>query len=100
MNNLEKTIATLGSLHRGELLELQAIIERLLAIDDTETTQTAPDGAGQGENKAGHIEYKMIPKKGKDGKLKAEYGPYKYLRYWQDGVHKSVYLGKISTPPG
>lgn len=95
--NLEKTCATLGILSRGELVELAAVIERLLEATDP-TDQTAPDNpqVKQPDPKAarGYVELKTIPKKGKDGLTKA-YGPYKYLRYKEAGRHKSIYIGKV-----
>ncbi len=36
------------------------------------------------EVRIGYLEEKMI-----NG-----FGPYLYFRYWQDGVHKSLYIGK------
>ncbi|BER92752.1 hypothetical protein [Atrimonas thermophila] len=36
----------------------------------------------------GHVEIKMIGK----------WGPYAYLRWWEDGKHKAKYLGKVSNP--
>lgn len=41
----------------------------------------------------GHIEVKMIP----DTKRGKVYGPYRYLRYWQDGKLKTHYLGKAES---
>lgn len=38
----------------------------------------------------GSFERKVVRKRGKC------YGPYLYLRWWSNGVHKSTYLGKAS----
>lgn len=53
------------------------------------STEELQEQATRSPKSTGHIEVKYITKN--NGKT---YGPYRYLRYWQNGVHKSVYLGK------
>ena len=70
----------LDKLTEAELWEVRAIVDALLEV------KAFPEKSG-----SGHIEVKMIPDK-KRGKF---YGPYRYLRYWQDGKLLSRYLGKV-----
>jgi len=69
-----------------ELEELVAVVEGLLEARKTEGHVVgAGDGKSSGTAKSqGHIELKTI-----NG-----YGPYRYLRYWQDGKLRSSYMGK------
>jgi len=69
-----------------ELKELVTMVEGLL-----EARKTEGQVVGAGDEKSsttaktqGHIELKTI-----NG-----YGPYRYLRYWQDGKLRSSYIGK------
>ena len=93
----KKITNNLGQLSRTELEELQVIVEALLeATDDAEPPEIYPEKkeelmrlsfqqakAGQ-KPKKGHIEEKII----------RGYGPYLYLRFWQEGSLKSLYIGK------
>ena len=70
----------LDKLTEAELWEVRAIVDALLEV------KAFPE-----KSSSGHIEVKMIPDK-KRGKF---YGPYRYLRYWQNGKLLSRYLGKV-----
>ena len=59
--------------------ELIRLWEYIAALIDEKEQGEAP------EKQRGHIELKMIGK----------WGPYAYLRYWQDGKLHSKYLGKV-----
>jgi len=65
----------LEGLTREELIEVWEYIAEL--IDEKE--EEIP------EKQRGHIELKMI----------GRWGPYAYLRWWEDGKHKAKYLGKV-----
>lgn len=59
----------------------------------------------RGRPAKGYIEWKYVRcgKKRCSCMLGAGHGPYAYLRYWEDGTLKSVYLGKSPktlVPPG
>lgn len=62
----------------SDLHELKAIVEGLIQAMEE------PEEATNERNHRGHFEFKLI-----NG-----YGPYRYLRYWSGGKHRSVYLGK------
>lgn len=72
-----------------QLNEMLAIINGLL---DAQRTQNNNNGAKVPKNKrgrpagSGYVESKLI----------RGYGPYFYLRYWQNGQRRSVYLGKAN----
>ena len=94
---LTKITNNLGQLSRPELQELKEIVNALLeATDQEESEEVALEEkedlmrrsyeqakAGQ-KPKRGHLEEKMI----------RGYGPYLYLRFWQGGTLKSLYIGK------
>jgi len=65
----------LEGLTREELIEVWEYIAEL--IDEKE--EEIP------EKQRGHIELKMI----------GRWGPYAYLRWWEDGKHRAKYLGKV-----
>ena len=70
-----------------ELEELVAIVEGLLESRQSEVREAGGTGDGKSSTTVktqGHLELKTI-----NG-----YGPYRYLRYRQDGKLKSQYLGK------
>jgi hypothetical protein len=75
---------------KKELQELSAIVTALLETEDQATESLAevqaPKLRGR-PSKGGYIELKYIPRNGK------RYGPYRYLRYYLNGIRKSVYLG-------
>jgi hypothetical protein len=72
-----------------QLNEMVAIINGLL---DAQGTQDNGNVAKVSKNKrgrpagSGYFESKLI----------RGYGPYRYLRYWQNGQRRSVYLGKAN----
>jgi hypothetical protein len=76
-----------------DLQELSAIVTALLETQDLALESPAevsvPKPRGR-PSKGGYIELKYIPRNGK------RYGPYRYLRYYLNGIRKSVYLG---NPP-
>ena len=65
----------LEGLTREELIEVWEYIAELIDEKEEETP----------EKQRGHIELKMI----------GRWGPYAYLRWWEDGKHKAKYLGKV-----
>jgi len=71
----EEIRKVLEGLTREELIEVWKYIAEL--IDEKE--EEIP------ERQRGHIELKMI----------GRWGPYAYLRWWEDGKHKAKYLGKV-----
>ncbi|WP_427365894.1 hypothetical protein [Candidatus Caldatribacterium saccharofermentans] len=71
----EEIRKVLEGLTREELIEVWEYIAEL--IDEKE--EEIP------EKQRGHIELKMI----------GRWGPYAYLRWWEDGKHKAKYLGKV-----
>ncbi|WP_427365684.1 hypothetical protein [Candidatus Caldatribacterium saccharofermentans] len=76
----EEVRRILNGMTREELIEVWEYVAELIDEKEEETP----------ENQRGHVELKWIP--GKGGKL---YGPYAYLRWWEDGKHKAKYLGKV-----
>lgn len=89
-DDLRKIYTMLRSLQRGELEELRDTLSIMLEAlpDDPQTGQGAADDDAPG------VEIKFITHKGKDGKPSKPYGPYLYKRWWENGVHKTKYLGK------
>ena len=65
----------LEGLTREELIEVWEYIAELIDEKEEETP----------EKQRGHIELKMI----------GRWGPYAYLRWWEDGKHRAKYLGKV-----
>lgn len=94
-----KDVARIAYLWNSEQLnEMLAIINGLLDVQGvqganniTEVSLSKGDDCGSrgsaGGNRArsGYFEDKLI--KG--------YGPYRYLRYWDNGKRRSVYVGKV-----
>lgn len=78
---LDALTIQLDKLTEAELLKARSIIDALLEVKAFPSSSRS----------AGHIEVKMIP----DSKRGKTYGPYRYLRYWQDGKLLSRYLGKV-----
>lgn len=85
-SDLERVLDAALQLSRPDLEKLHAIIGGLLEATER-SNQPIP-----GERR-GTIEWKTIRNK-KQGK---DYGPYPYLRYWQDGKLKSKYLKDLPT---
>lgn len=88
----------LDALSHAELLEVQAMLEALLAskaepveIEGRETVESQGHRGPKGGK--GHIEIKLIP----DTKRGKTYGPYRYLRFWHEGKLKTRYLGKAES---
>lgn len=77
--SLEDLIQSAATLSRAELLELQTALAGLLEATESSSLDGQPKGS---------IEWKTI----RDKKRDKEYGPYAYLRYWEDGKLKSKYL--------
>lgn len=72
---------------RTELVEMKAIIDALLEACDpeSEAKQEPVEGKQQwGKRGGAYFEDKVV-----NG-----CGPYRYLRYWQAGKRKSLYVGK------
>jgi hypothetical protein len=61
--------------------DLNALIGGLQGL----TQKKGVDQYGKPLNQEGYIEEKFIN----------DCGPYRYLRYWDGKIHKSVYLGKM-----
>ncbi len=58
----------------------------LEAYEDEESPQPAASvAAGHSSGARGHFEDKLI----------RGYGPYRYLRWWDGGKHRSHYIGKV-----
>lgn len=74
---METVKALLRQMSKEELLEIWEYIAEL--IEEKE--------AQEPEKQRGHVEIKMIGK----------WGPYAYLRWWEDGKHRAKYLGKVSA---
>ena len=75
---LTQLAGEISQLPLSDLHELKAIIDGLIQAME-------PEAANEAANSLrGHFEFKRV--KG--------YGPYRYLRYWSQGKHRSVYLGK------
>jgi len=81
-----RLVTELDGWNDQELEELVAIVEGLLEARKTERSVAAAAAENRSHTAKGkgHVETKII-----NG-----YGPYRYLRYWQDGKLKSQYLGK------
>jgi hypothetical protein len=88
---------TFATWNQKDLQELSAIVIALMQVQDHETESPAevpvPKPRGR-PSKGGHIELKYIPRNGK------RYGPYRYLRYYLNGIRKSVYLGNALNSLG
>jgi hypothetical protein len=81
---------TFATWKQKDLQELSAIVTALLETQEqaTEPPAKVPAPKTRGRpSKGGYIELKYIPRNGK------RYGPYRYLRYYINGIRKSVYLG-------
>ncbi len=78
---LDEIAYQLDKLTEAELLEVRRVIDALLSVKAFPSAKYSQ----------GHVEVKMISDK-KRGKT---YGPYRYLRYWQNGKLLSRYLGKL-----
>jgi hypothetical protein len=77
-NAVQSLLKQAAGLSQGEL---KALVSGLQGLMQTEVER---DEHGKPLNQEGYIEEKFI-----NG-----YGPYRYLRYWDGKIHKSVYLGK------
>ena len=71
----EEVRRILNGMTREELIEVWEYVAELIDEKEEETP----------ERQRGHIELKMI----------GRWGPYAYLRWWEDGKHKAKYLGKV-----
>lgn len=90
--NLEDLIRAADALSDAELRQLQAGIDALLEVrnlGDKEEAETPKNRTLNLDNPKlrGSIEEKMI-----NG-----CGPYRYLRWWSGGKHRSTYLGKVKV---
>lgn len=93
LNLLDEAIRAAHQLSDEDLPRLQAAIaglmeareiEKFRGQEEVETPETRT--LNQRSGQSGSFELKMINK----------CGPYKYLRYWSGGKHRSVYLGKAA----
>ena len=64
--------------------ELRSLISGLEAMECDRAQPVERDEHGKPVDLQGHIDEKWI----------GGCGPYRYLRWWEDGKHKSAYLGK------
>jgi len=78
----ERAIPQFIDWDRADLLELSQILAALAEASDEGAVDD--EGAIARSGQRGSIELKMI----------SGCGPYRYLRYWSGGRHRSVYLGK------
>jgi hypothetical protein len=79
-NRVNELLREIATWELRELRELQSALGGLQA-----SLQRASKSARQSQ---GHIEEKYITRGNK------RHGPYRYLRYWEDGKLRSKYLGK------
>ena len=68
-----------------------ALLEAKASQQQNDSSQIKGVIAAPSRETRGHIEIKMI----RDKKRGKTYGPYRYLRYWQDGKLQTRYLGKV-----
>lgn len=95
---LDVTTQQLDTLSLEELREVHNMLDILIASKSesanlNQRKATDPDIHQGPKGGRGHIEIKLIP----DTKRGKTYGPYRYLRYWQEGKLKTRYLGKENT---
>lgn len=94
---LDAIAQQLDALSHEELLEVQAMLEALLATKaeppNIQAETADPEGYRGPKGGKGHIEIKLIP----DTKRGKTYGPYRYLRFWHEGKLKTRYLGKAES---
>lgn len=88
----QRAIAQFRDWGEGDLREMQTLIQALIEAQQQPEPEPDPDfkttggEASTGKRRAnGHKELKMI-----NG-----CGPYEYLRYWDNGKLRSVYMGKV-----
>ena len=93
--SLDAIAQQLDALTPAELVKVQAMIAALLEAkasqQQNDSSQIKGVIAAPSRETRGHIEIKMI----RDKKRGKTYGPYRYLRYWQDGKLQTRYLGKV-----
>lgn len=95
--SLKKITNSLSKLNHQELEELKKVVSLLLESEEEEITEDQREETNEnlmrislsqakagGKRRRGHVEEKMI----------RGYGPYLYLRYWEGGSLKSLYIGK------
>lgn len=84
-NRVDELVRELSGWEPRELRELQAALDGLLGALERESSKPPRKQA------KGHIEEKYITRGNK------KHGPYRYLRYWEDGKLRSKYLGKKAS---
>jgi hypothetical protein len=67
--------------------ELRSLMVGLAELEEERNREVERDKYGKPVNQKGHIEERWI-----NG-----CGPYFYLRWWEEGKHRSAYLGKDSN---
>lgn len=72
-----------------DLRDLQSALATL--IEKTESEEEQERAKAAASNADTGIELKWITRNGK------RYGPYRYERWWENGKHKSRYLGRASS---
>ena len=72
-----------------DLRDLQSALAGLIEASEDEQEQDRAASTAKGEK--GSIELKWIKRNGR------QYGPYRYLRYWEGKKLKSKYLGRLSS---
>jgi hypothetical protein len=94
INPLDAIAKQLHLLTPTELEEIQDMIAALLDVhrlgEEDEPEPERPTSESTNRQGRGHIEIKLIP----DNVRNKHYGPYKYLRYWNQGRLRTRYLGK------
>jgi hypothetical protein len=83
-NAVKNLLKQAANLSQGELKALVSGLKGLMRTLGAELSDVERDEYGKPLNQEGYIEEKFI-----NG-----CGPYRYLRYWDGKVHKSVYLGR------
>ncbi len=96
----KKITNNLGQLSRSELFELSEIVNALLDATESDDSQEPPEVSPEKKEDLMRLSYQQAkagqkPKKGHiEEKIIRGYGPYLYLRFWQEGSLKSLYIGK------
>lgn len=90
--NTDALLLELANWTLEDLRDLQSALAGL--IEATEAEREQDRAAATAKRDKGSIELKWIKRNGK------QYGPYRYLRYWEGKKLKSKYLGRLSGDDG
>ena len=93
LKQISKNLSQLTLAELEELSQLVNVLKEAKSQEEEidpekkrkELIKTSIKQARKGQKvKIGYLEEKMIN----------DYGPYLYFRYWEDGIHRSIYIGK------